>query len=431
MMQDKKSLLSTDDSLVIRFGLGVLITVFVVFGGWMAFAPLASHSVGVGKVSAGYDKKSVQHLEGGIIDTIYVKDGDLVKRGDLLIKLQDVQTKAQLDILNSQYQDTLGLYNRLVAHKDNLAEIVFDEKVVENFVKQEQKNIFHSTKNAMNEEKSILENRILQLGNQIDGNTSLLSSKEQRLTSINEEIREWDELFKLKLVDKIKLRELQREANMLKGDVANTKAEIARLNEQIIETKGQLLLRNEEFRKETLNKLVEAKTMLNDLKSKILAAKDTLDRTQILSPSDGIVVGLSMHTVGGVIPSGQVILDIVPQNNVLLVEAQVPTTDIDRVSAGLECDIRFSAFNLQKTHVIHGKVVHVSADSFIDEATGNPYYKARIEVTPEGEKQLKDYGFNLVAGMPAEVMINTGTRTTLSYFVKPFSDMLSRGFNEE
>lgn len=431
MIQDKKSLLKTDDSLVIRFGLGVLITVFVIFGGWMAFAPLASSSVGTGKVSAGYEKKSIQHLEGGIIETIFVKDGDSVKKGDILIKLQDIQTKAQLDILESQYQDTLGLYNRLVSHKDNLKDIVFDSDLVDEFVKNEQRNLFYSTKNAINEEKSILENRILQLRNQIDGNTSLLSSKQQRLISINEEIKEWDELFKLKLVDKIKLRELQREANMLQGDVANTRAEIARLNEQIMETKGQLLLRDEEFKKETLNKLVETKTMLNDLKSKILAARDTLNRTEIIAPADGVVVGLSLYTIGGVIPSGQKILDIVPQGSVLIVEAQIPVTDIDKVSAGLECDIRFSAFHLQQTHVIHGKVIHVSADSFVDEATGNSYYEAKVEVTPEGQKQLKEYGFELVAGMPAEVMIKTGTRTTLSYLVKPFTDMLSRGFNEE
>lgn len=218
---------------------------------------------------------------------------------------------------------------------------------------------------------------------------------------------------------------------MLQGDVANTRAEIARLNEQIMETKGQLLLRDEEFKKETLNKLVETKTMLNDLKSKILAARDTLNRTEIIAPADGVVVGLSLYTIGGVIPSGQKILDIVPQGSVLIVEAQVPVTDIDKVSAGLECDIRFSAFHLQQTHVIHGKVIHVSADSFVDEATGNSYYEAKVEVTPEGQKQLKEYGFELVAGMPAEVMIKTGTRTTLSYLVKPFTDMLSRGFNEE
>lgn len=195
MIQDKKSLLKTDDSLVIRFGLGVLITVFVIFGGWMAFAPLASSSVGTGKVSAGYEKKSIQHLEGGIIETIFVKDGDSVKKGDVLIKLQDIQTKAQLDILESQYQDTLGLYNRLVSHKDNLKDIVFDSDLVDEFVKNEQRNLFYSTKNAINEEKSILENRILQLRNQIDGNTSLLSSKQQRLISINEEVKEWDELL--------------------------------------------------------------------------------------------------------------------------------------------------------------------------------------------------------------------------------------------
>ena len=216
----------------------------------------------------------------------------------MLIKLQDIQTKAQLDIVKSQYQDTLGLYNRLVSHKDNLKDIVFDSDLVDEFVKNEQRNLFYSTKNAIKEEKSILENRILQLKNQIDGNTSLLSSKQQRLKSINEEIKEWDELFKLKLVDKIKLRELQREANMLEGDVANTRAEIARLNEQIMETRGQLLLRDEEFKKETLSKLVEAKTTLNDLKSKILAAEDTLNRTDIIAPADGVVVGLSLYNIG-------------------------------------------------------------------------------------------------------------------------------------
>ncbi|MEA2099203.1 MAG: HlyD family type I secretion periplasmic adaptor subunit [Campylobacterota bacterium] len=422
---------SHDDSKVIGFGLSVIFIVFVLIGGWMGLAPLASSSVAIGTVSADTDKKTVQHLEGGKVTAIYVKDGDKVKKGQTLLKLRDVQIKAQLDIMNAQYQDAIALFARLKAQRDKEKSISFPEELTDANAIKDQKNIFETTLKTSRDEKVITKNRIVQLKNQISGLESLIISKEKRLASITEEKLEWEVLFKQRLVDKQRIRELDRENNTIEGDLAHAVSEIAKLNEQISETKTQQLLREKELKKETLQRYVEAKSLISDLKSKIIATKDTLDRTNIVAPIDGTVVGLSLHTVGGIITPSTPVLEIIPHNSKLLVVAQVQTTDIDKVKNGLLADIMFSAFNLKQVHVIQGEVIHVSADSFIDEVTGMPYYEAKIEVNEAGMKTLKENDFVLVSGMPAQVMINLGDRTALSYLVKPFTEMLGRSFNEE
>lgn len=422
---------STNDSKVIGFGLGVIFMLFAVFGGWAAFAPLAESSVAIGKISADLDKKTLQHLEGGVIESINVKDGDEVKAGDLLLKLKDIHIQSQLDIYKAQYDDALALYARLEAQRDDKQSVVYPQELQNQSIIKEQNNIFYETKKSIEDEKIISQNRVVQLQNQIEGLESLMAAKKSRLKSIKEEIVEWEELYKKKLVDKLKIRDLSREQNMIEGDISQTASEIAKLNEAINETKNQQLLREKEFTKETLEQLVKAKSALFDLKSKISSVEDMLQRTNIVAPIDGTVVGLSLHTVGGVVAPGRDILQIVPQSSKLIVVAQVQTPDIDKVKTGLMADIRFSAFNVQKAHVVEGKVIHVSADSFVDEKSGMPYYEAKIEVTKNGETQLKDYGFELVSGMPAEVMIKTSQRTILSYLVKPLTDMMARSFNEE
>ena len=422
---------SHDDSSVIRFGLAVIFTVFVLFGGWMAFAPLASSSVAMGTVSADLDKKTIQHLEGGKVTGIYVKDGDKVKKGQKLLKLRDVQIKAQLDILSAQYQDAISLFARLEAQRDNKEFITFPKELTDKNAIKDQQNIFVTTFKTQEDEKIITNNRIMQIDNQINGLNSLISSKKRRVESITEEILEWETLYKQRLVDKQRIRELKRENNMIDGELSSTQSEISKLNEQVSEIKTQQMLREKEFKKETLQRYVEAKSLISDLKSKIIANQDTLDRTNIVSPIDGTVVGLSLHTVGGIIPPGKEILEIVPHNSKLLVIAQVQTIDIDKVKVGLVADIMFSAFNLKQVKVIQGKVIHVSADSFVDEVSGMPYYEAKIEVTAEGIQTLKDNKFVLVSGMPAQAMIQLGDRTALSYLVKPFSEMIGRSFNEE
>jgi len=422
---------STDASKVIGFGLLVVFLLLGGFVGWAAFAPLAESSVAVGKISADLDKKTLQHLEGGVIENILVKDGDEVKKGDLLLKLRDVQIKSQLDIYKAQYDDASALYARLVAQRDFKDAVIYPIELENESIKQEQNNIFYATKKSIEDEKIISQNRVVQLENQIDGLESLMRAKNSRLESIKEEILEWEDLYRQKLVDKLKIRELSREQNTIEGDISQTISEIAKLAETINETKNQQLLREKEFIKQTLSELVQAKSMLFDLKSKIISVEDTLERTNIIAPIDGTVVGLSLHTIGGVVSPGRDIMQIIPQNSKLIIVAQVQTSDVDKVKVGLMADIRFSAFNMQKAHVVEGKVVHVSADSFVDEQSGAPYYEAKIEVTKNGEVQLVDYGFDLVSGMPAEVMIKISERTVLSYLVKPLTDMIARGFNEE
>jgi epimerase transport system membrane fusion protein len=170
---------------------------------------------------------------------------------------------------------------------------------------------------------------------------------------------------------------------------------------------------------------------MSDLKSKIDSLEDVITKSDITAPTSGFIVGLKVNTLGAVIRPGDDILEIVPENSDLIVIAKVQINDIDKVKIGLFADIRFSAFDLKNAHVIEGEVIYVSADRFTDEANGEPYYEAKIKVTPEGKKQLKAFDFKLLPGMPAEVMIKIGERTPLSYFVKPFTDMVSRGFNEE
>lgn len=422
---------SGDTRTVIRFGLFVVFFVFGILGGWMYLAPLATSSVALGKVSAGSDKKVVQHLEGGIVEAIYVKDGDMVQEGDTLLKLQDIQVKETLNMMEAQYQEATALLARLVAQRDNAKSVSFLPETTDRNAIKTQQHIFTTTMKLIHDEKMIAQQRRVQLKNQIKGTQALLNSKRNRLHSLKNESKEWQVLFEQQLVDKVRIRELERESNMIKGEIANANSEVSKLQEQISEIKTQQLLREKEFKKETLNQLVQVKSEVSDLKSKIIATKDTLQRTEVKSPATGIVVGLGIHTIGAVIGPGNEILNIVPEDSKLIVLAQVNTTDIDKVQTGLLADIMFSAFNLQQVHVIEGEVVHISADSFIDEMTGAPYYEAKIEVTAKGMKQLQDYGFTLVAGMPADVMIKTGSRTALSYLIKPFMDMLTKGFNEE
>jgi len=422
---------SGDTSGIIMFGVSVIFIVFGLLGGWMAYAPLSASSVAIGQVSADMDKKTIQHLEGGIVENIFVKDGDNVKKGETLLKLKDVQIKAQLNILEAQYQDAQALYDRLNSHAQRLDKIVFSEFLNNQNIIDNQRYIFETIIKTQLDEKLILKKRKRQLTNQINGLKSLIKSKKTRLVSIKDEIIDWDKLYKQRLVDKQRIRDLKREENTIIGDIASTKSEVSKIKEQISEIETTQLLREKEFDKDVLNSLVEVKSKLADLKLRIIATKDTLNRTTIIAPIDGTVVGLNLHTVGGVIAPGSKILDIIPEDSDLIVVAQVVTTDIDKVKVGLKADIMFSAFNLRQTHFIEGEVIHVSADSFMDEATKQPYYEAKVIVTPEGEKYLKQYGFELVAGMPATVMIKLGERTALSYLVKPFTDMIVRGFNEE
>ena len=427
-----------DTSPVIKFGLSVVFIVFGILGTWMALAPLAISIVGVGEVSVDTNKKTVQHYEGGIISDILVKEGDFVNKGDILITLDSTQVKSSLKTNQNQYFETIATIARLEAQKKKATKIIFPNEIESkkneaniNSIINGQYSILKSKLKSIAEENIITKQKINQFKNQILSLNSSLSSNKKRLVSIKSDINSQEILYAEKLVDIKLLQELRREEIKINGDIQSFEADKKRLYSLIEETRSQQVLRNREFDNEIANKLVENEIRKVDLESKISVSDDQLERFKIAAPESGYVVGLKIHTIGGVVGPSEPIMDIVPKDSDLFILTQVQTQDIDKLKIGLKADTRFSAFNTQQTFAVESEVIHISADTFINEQTGMPYYEVKLKLTKDGIVQLKENKFFLLPGMPVETMINTGDRTVLSYLVKPFRDMLSRSFNAE
>nr|WP_315106183.1 HlyD family type I secretion periplasmic adaptor subunit [uncultured Campylobacter sp.] len=418
----------------VNFGIFVIFMLVGVFGIWLGMAPLNSAAVAVGKINVVSNKKIIQHLEGGVVDKIFVKDGDVVKAGDPLVEIKNVALQSEIGIVRADYLRTSAIVSRLEAQKDDASEIKFsdDIKQISGYeeVANGQISIFNEQKKLLDNEKTILKQRIKQLENQIQGAKAIMSAKKDRIASLNEEIREWERLFKEQLADKVRLRDLNREKTAVEGELAAGTAEIARLGVQINETQGQIALRDRSFKEDILKKLEDAKIRLVDLEQRYNALKDQSERTIVKSPVEGSVVELAFHTIGGVIRPGERIMSIVPDDTDYVVEAKLNVVDIDTVHVGQLADIRFSAFQHKPSFVMEGKVTYVSADSVQDNA-GHSYYDIKAELTPEGMKEFDRNEFFIVPGMPVEVMIKTGDRTMLEYVLKPFIDMFKRAFNED
>ena len=418
----------------VNFGIFVIFMLVGVFGIWLGMAPLNSAAVAVGKINVVSNKKIIQHLEGGVVDKIFVKDGDVVKAGDPLVEIKNAALQSEIGIVRADYLRTSAIVSRLEAQKDDASEIKFsdDIKQISGYeeVANGQISIFNEQKKLLDNEKTILKQRIKQLENQIQGAKAIMSAKKDRIASLNEEIREWERLFKEQLADKVRLRDLNREKTAVEGELAAGTAEIARLGVQINETQGQIALRDRSFKEDILKKLEDAKIRLVDLEQRYNALKDQSERTIVKSPVEGSVVELAFHTIGGVIRPGERIMSIVPDDTDYVVEAKLNVVDIDTVHVGQLADIRFSAFQHKPSFVMEGKVTYVSADSVQDNA-GHSYYDIKAELTPEGMKEFDRNEFFIVPGMPLEVMIKTGDITMLEYVLKPFIDMFKRAFNED
>lgn len=421
-----------------RFGLIVLLVVFGLLGGWAATAPLSSAAVAVGEVYVVSNNRVVQHYEGGIVSDIYVEEGSEVKEGQVILKLSSTQARAELDIIQSQLDEVLGYEARLRAEIRQLPKIEFPKSLVDNNAKESvqdiiegQKAVFKARKEALDGELEIYRQRGLALKQQIIGLKKVSETIDSRIVSYEQEVRDWEALFAEQFADKIRLQEMKRELSRLKGEKGHSDSEIARLNVEILENQAQLLLRQQKFKEEVVSELRRAQTDKVDYESRKLSLVDRLDRITITAPVAGKVNGLTIFTVGSVVRSGETLMDIVPDSQDYAVKAKVMVTDIDKVHAGLIADVRFSAFNTQVTHVIEGEVFHVSADKFEEQGTGMKYFEVQVRVTQDGIKQMERDGIFLLPGMPAEVMIKTGERTLLGYFVKPFMNMFARSFNEE
>ena len=417
----------------VRIGLTIFTLVFGVFGGWAALAPIDGAAYAPGEVMVESQNKSVQHLEGGIIAEILVSNGDAVQAGQPLINLNRTQPHAQLEIVSAQHTADSVREARLIAQRDGLAGIAWPAELDANdsVTREEmdgQISIFDARKAAVEGNIEVLEQRIGQLENRVVGMQAMRESRQLLADSYADELADTRELLDQGFSDRIRYRELERNYANFFGQAAELSANIASTEVQVGETRLQILQVRRDFHNEVVADLAGVQTNLNDLEERMIALEDVVARTVIRSPDDGIVTGMQIHTVGGVISPGMIIVDIVPEDDEMIIEAQVSPLDIDRVALNQEATIRFSSFG-NTAPTTFGEVINLSADSFQDQNTGLSYYVARIQVTPEGLDGLGD--LELMPGMPAEVFISTGSRTFLQYLFKPFSNALARSFRED
>ncbi|WP_261844920.1 HlyD family type I secretion periplasmic adaptor subunit [Aliamphritea ceti] len=433
MDKPEQQVAKTGDRYIRGFGLMVIALTFGMFGSWAFLAPLDSAALAQGVVKVAGNRKTIQHLEGGIITDLYVRDGDRVKPGDALIQLDATQFRSELQVLKTQLVIYLANESRLRAERDDDESIRFspalddaDLRVVD--AKQAEIQQFNSRRAARLGEIDVFSQRIRQLEAQVDGLKGLMDSKQARIASYNDEIGDYQALQTQGYVDARRIRELRRLKEEIAGEVAEHRAGVAGVKVQIGEARLQILQSSKEFNKEVVNQLADIQAKVFDIQERVVAVEDQVRRTLIIAPVEGIVLGLAFHTIGGVVPPSSPVLDIVPETSELIVEAQVSPIDIDRVSVGMKSDIRFSSFKSAITPVLTGEVINLSADSLSVEGEA-AYYRAQVAIKDPLDKLPANT--RLVPGMPAEVLINTGAGTLFEYLMQPATDAIARSFIED
>jgi HlyD family type I secretion membrane fusion protein len=420
----------------IRAGFAVIAVFFVGFGTWAAVAPLGSAAVAHGSVVVDTKRKSIQHLEAGIVSEILVRDGDRVSAGQVLVRLDDTQARANLQLIAGRYNADLAQAARLSAEALNRKEIEFPngllahrgETEVARLIETET-TIFHAGLDEMESQRKILEQRDAQLAEEVKGLQGQIAAEARQISLIDNEIADVTQLLNKGLAQKPRLSQLQRGAAELEGQRSQNIALIARARQNMGDTQLRILDLTVSRVNDAVSALGDTQKELFDLGQQMQAAQDVLDRMEIRAPDDGIVVNLAIHTVGGVIAQGAALMEIVPSLDKLVVEAHVEVTDIDKVRPDLPAQIRLLAYSQRTTPSLDGRVVWVSADRIDDDKTRTAYYTARIDVDQAQLTTLKDV--RLYPGMPVDVMIETGKRTMLQYLFAPIERTFEHAMREK
>jgi HlyD family secretion protein len=404
-------------------------------GGWAATTELAGAVIGSGMLVVDSYTKKVQHPTGGVVGELNVREGAKVKAGDVLVRLDETVTRANLLIVVKNLDEQAARQARLEAERDGEERFDFPAELtarasdpdVARVIAGERK-LFELRRTARAGKKAQLNERIGQLLEQIRGLEEQIQAKDRETTFIDQELVGVRELWSKHLVQITRVTVLERDAARLHGERGALVASTAEAKGRITETTLQIMQIDQDLRSEVGRELAEIRAKTSELVEKRVAAEDQLKRIDIRAPQDGTVHQLALHTVGGVITAGEPIMLIVPAHDSLVVEVRMAPHEIDRVSVGQPVLLRFTAFNQRTTPQLNGEVSRVSADVAVDQKSGASFYVARIAV-PEAEiARLGDV--KLIAGMPVEAFIQTGQRTVMSYLVKPLSDQLMRAWRE-
>jgi membrane fusion protein, type I secretion system len=419
----------------LRNGLRVLLVVGLVAAIWMVAVPLAAAVIVPGNLVVQSNVKSIQHPTGGIVAEIAVHDGMHVKAGDLLVRLDATQARANQRMVSKQLDELRLRIARLVTERDGLQQVALPRELVprgeEEDVKSllaSERSLFKARSSALQSQRELLQSRIAQLNEESAGVDAQLQSKVSQLDLVSRETTGVQELFDKKLVPLTRLTSLQRESARIDGERGQLLSAGAEIKSKISETKLQIVKIDQDFRTDVVKELGETQGKEAELVERGVAARDLLDRIELRAPTSGVVHQLGVHTIGGVIRAGDSIMEIVPDTDELQVEARLQPGDIDQVRLGDKAFVRFSAFNQRTTPELIGLVSYVSADISRDQQTNASYFTVRVTLPDEERRRLA--GLQLVPGMPAEVFMQTGSRTMLSYLFKPITDQLRRTFVE-
>lgn len=403
---------------------------------WSTLAPISSAAIAPGVISTVGARKTVQHLEGGIIERILVQDGSDVKIGDPLILLEDTMAKASYELIRTQYYTRAAQQARLHAIQTGAPHVTFPGWLLEKAREPEtfeilstQRNLLVTQRRAHADRKAVLAKKIEQLHEEIKGLESQFEGLTTQLSLIRKEISGVQSLVNKGLERMPRLLSLQRNEAEITAARGAKQALISRTEQAIGETELELIASDTALQNNIAEELSNIQTELAAAGERLAASEDILNRIQISAPVSGRVVELKFHTPGGIIGPGQAILDIVPQEEDLIVEARVSPMDIDVVNEGLEAQVHLSALAQRNLPQITGVVSHVSADRLVDPVTGQPYFKTTVEISRETLEQLGDK-VSLTSGMPAEIMIVTGEQTLVGYLFAPVKDTLRRSFRE-
>lgn len=402
-------------------------------GGWAATAQLTGAVIAQGSVTVDQNLKSLQHRDGGIISDIAVREGDRVAAGQILIRLEDAQTKAELSIVHSQLVELSARKARLLSERDGLAAIAFPADLdlghaEASFIVNGETRLFNGNLANRESQKKQLELGIEQIGEEIKGLEAQRLSKDEEITLLGIEHTKLATLADAGLVQGTRIYTSDRDKAQLMGERGEIDAAIARAKTRMSEIRLQIISIDENSRTEAQRELSLVDTRLSELQDRRTAIEDRLARTDIRAPISGTVNELNIHTIGGVISPAEILVTIVPEHARLKVEVRLAPASIDQVAIGQAARLRFSAFNQRTTPELKGEVVHVSPATSRDPATGEAYYLGDISIPAAEMAKLGDDV--LLPGMPVEVYLSTEQRTAMSYLTKPLTDQFNRALLE-
>lgn len=423
---------------MILLGLTLMFILFGIIGAWASLVPVAAGAIAPGRIISESNRKEIQHLEGGIIKEILVKDGAVVKAGEVLARLDSTGAKARSDQVLNQYLVAKVTEARLIAERDGKDQITFPAEYLaqENVhpkVKEAletQRRLFETRHDTIDGQVDVLNQKIAQSGEEIRGLREQIAASNTQISLLNQEIETVGELVKSGNAVKPRLLALQRQQADLIGQRGQAQAMVSRANQTISESKINILNLKNEFSGKVAAELKDTQVQLSSLEEQARATSDVARRVEVTAPMAGTVTGLRIHTIGGVVQPGETLMSLVPSDDRLIVEARVNPQDIDVVHADLVAQVRLTAFKTRYLRPVEGKVMTVSADRVDDPATNQSYFIARVEI-PQSELAALGPEIKLSSGMPADVLIVTGSRTMLSYLVRPIRDSFGHAFHDQ